>query len=87
MQNKPNFPDTQMNASLVKTKSYEQKTMNCEPAKQSQNKPNQTQFMASLSNQQSQSKDGKCQGELSAFKGGRKQFENVFCKCKLCRLC
>jgi hypothetical protein len=45
MQNKPNLPDTQINASHVKTKNYEQKTMNCEPTKQSQNKPNQTQFL------------------------------------------
>jgi hypothetical protein len=54
MQNKPNLPDTQINASHFKTKNYEQNTMEAEPAKQSQNKPNQTQFMVSLSNQQSQ---------------------------------
>jgi hypothetical protein len=44
MQNKPNFPDTQMNATYVKRKNYEQNTMEAEPAKQSQNKPNQSQF-------------------------------------------
>jgi RHS repeat-associated protein len=39
MQNKANLLDTQMNASYVKTKNYEQKTMNCEPLKQTQSKP------------------------------------------------
>ncbi len=39
MQNKPNLPDTQMNASYVKTKNYEQKTMDNELIKQSQTKP------------------------------------------------
>ncbi len=39
MQNKANLLDTQMNASHVKTKTYEQKTMNCEPTKQTQSKP------------------------------------------------
>jgi hypothetical protein len=39
MQNKANLQDAQMNASHVKTKSYEQKTMNCEPTKQSQTNP------------------------------------------------
>ncbi len=39
MQNKPNLPDTQMNASYVKRKSYEQKTMDNEPIKQSQSNP------------------------------------------------
>jgi hypothetical protein len=54
MQNKPNFPESEMNISYAKTTNYEQNTMEAEPAKQSQNKPNQTQFMVSLSNQQSQ---------------------------------
>jgi len=35
-----------MNASHIKTKNYEQKTMNKEPIKQSQNKPNQSQFLS-----------------------------------------
>jgi hypothetical protein len=48
MQNKANLPDTQMNASYVKTKNYEQNTMEEKPAKQSQNKPNQSQFMVSM---------------------------------------
>ncbi len=39
MQNKPNFPDTQLNASYVKTKNYEQKTAEEEPTKQTQSKP------------------------------------------------
>jgi hypothetical protein len=39
MQNKANLLDSQMNVSYVKTTSYEQKTMNCEPIKQSQSKP------------------------------------------------
>jgi hypothetical protein len=39
MQNKPNFSDTQMNATYVKTKNYEQNTMEAESAKQSQTKP------------------------------------------------
>jgi len=47
MQNKPNFLDTQMSVSSVKTKYYENKRL-CSREK---NKPNQTQFMVSLSNQ------------------------------------
>jgi len=39
MQNKANLLDTQMNASYVKTKNYEQRTMDNEPIKQSQTKP------------------------------------------------
>ena len=39
MQNKPNFPDAQMNISYVKIKSYEQRTMNNEPIKQTQSNP------------------------------------------------
>ncbi len=39
MQNKPNLPNTQMNASYAKTKNYEQNTMEAEPAKQTQSKP------------------------------------------------
>jgi tRNA threonylcarbamoyladenosine modification (KEOPS) complex Cgi121 subunit len=45
MQNKPNFPDTQMNISTVKTKHYEQRTMNNEL----KNKPNQSQFLSAIS--------------------------------------
>jgi hypothetical protein len=55
MQNKANLLDTQMNVSYVKTKNYEQKTMDNEPIKQSQ-------FVVSPSNQQSQTKGGKWQG-------------------------
>jgi hypothetical protein len=47
MQNKPNLLNTQMNVSSVKTKHYENKRL-CSRKK---NKPNQTQFMVSLSNQ------------------------------------
>ena len=50
MQNKANLLDTQMNISYIKTKNYEQPTWTMNQ----QNKPNQTQFMVSLSNQQSQ---------------------------------
>jgi hypothetical protein len=39
MQNKPNLRDSQMNVSYVKTKNYEQRTMDSEPIKQSQTKP------------------------------------------------
>ena len=39
MQNKANLPDTQMNASYVKTKNCEQKTMDNEPTKQTQSNP------------------------------------------------
>jgi hypothetical protein len=39
MQNKPNLLDAQMNVSLIKTKSYEQMTMNNEPGKQTQSNP------------------------------------------------
>ncbi len=39
MQNKANLPDTQMNASHVKTKNYEQKTTANEPIKQTQSNP------------------------------------------------
>jgi len=39
MQNKANLPDTQMNASYVKTKTYEQKPMDNKPTKQTQSKP------------------------------------------------
>jgi hypothetical protein len=44
MQNKPNFLETQMNINLDMTNYYEQKTPLRPPAKQTQNKPNQTQF-------------------------------------------
>ena len=44
MQNKANFPDTQMNASYVKTKNYEQNTMEAEPAKQTQSNPIKANF-------------------------------------------
>jgi hypothetical protein len=44
MQNKPNFPDAQMNLSSVKTMNYEQITMN----NANENKPNQTQPVVSL---------------------------------------
>jgi len=47
MQNKANFPVSQMNASYFKTKNYEPRTMNYEPIKQ-------TQFVVSLSNHQTQ---------------------------------
>jgi hypothetical protein len=40
MQNKPNLLDTQMNVTIVLTKHYEQITMNNEPKKQTQTKPN-----------------------------------------------
>jgi len=36
MQNKPNFPNAQMNVNAVKTMNYEQLTMNNEPIKQTQ---------------------------------------------------
>jgi len=39
MQNKANLLDIQMNASYVKTKNYEQRTMANKPIKQSQSKP------------------------------------------------
>jgi hypothetical protein len=39
MQNKANLLDTQMNVTYVKIKNYAQKTMNCEPTKQTQTKP------------------------------------------------
>ncbi len=39
MQNKANLPVSQRNVSYVKTKNYEQKTMNCELIKQTQTKP------------------------------------------------
>jgi hypothetical protein len=39
MQNKPNFPDAQMNVSAVITMNYEQLTMNNEPKKQTQSNP------------------------------------------------
>jgi len=39
MQNKANLLVSQMNLSYVKTKSYEQKTMNNESIKQTQTKP------------------------------------------------
>jgi hypothetical protein len=39
MQNKANLPDTQMNATCVKAKNYEQNTMEEEPTKQTQSKP------------------------------------------------
>jgi len=39
MQNKANLLDIQMNVSYVKTKNYEQRTMDNEPIKQSQTKP------------------------------------------------
>jgi hypothetical protein len=44
MQNKPNSPETKMNLSSVKAKCYEQKPPLRPPAKQTQFKPNQTQF-------------------------------------------
>jgi hypothetical protein len=44
MQNKPNFLETQMNISSVKANVYEQKPPLRPPAKQTQFKPNQTQF-------------------------------------------
>jgi hypothetical protein len=46
MQNKPNLLVTQMNVTSVKTKYYENKRL-CRHGK---NKPNQTQFIVSLSN-------------------------------------
>jgi hypothetical protein len=46
VQNKPNFPDAQMNVTPVRTMNYEQTTIN----NASQNKPNQTQPVVSLSN-------------------------------------
>jgi hypothetical protein len=39
MQNKANLLDSQMNVSYVKTKNYEQKTMDNEPVKQTQSNP------------------------------------------------
>jgi len=51
MQNKPNLLDIKMNVSYVKTKNYEQKTMNCEPAKQTQSKPIQRREVAGLKNE------------------------------------
>jgi hypothetical protein len=39
MQNKANFLDIQMNVTSVKTKSYELRTMNYEPTKQTQSNP------------------------------------------------
>jgi hypothetical protein len=44
MQNKPNFPETKMNISPDITNIYEQKLPLRQPAKQTQFKPNQTQF-------------------------------------------
>ena len=41
---RPNLLKAQMNLSAVKTMNYEQITMNNANAKQSQNKPKQTQF-------------------------------------------
>ncbi len=48
MQNKANFLDTKMNASCVKTKNYEQRTMANEPIKQTQSKPNERREVAGL---------------------------------------
>jgi hypothetical protein len=49
MQNKPNFLETQMNLTPVKAKYYGQKPPLRQAAKQTQFKPNQTQFqMAEL---------------------------------------
>jgi hypothetical protein len=48
MQNKANSLDMQMNVSYVKTKNYEQPTMDNEPIKQSQTKPNERREVAGL---------------------------------------
>jgi len=48
MQNKANLRHIQMNVSYVKTKNYEQKTMDNEPIKQSQSKPNERRELAEL---------------------------------------
>jgi hypothetical protein len=48
MQNKPNFLETQMNINPVKAKCYEQKPPLRPPVKQTQFKPNQTQFQSSF---------------------------------------
>ncbi len=55
MQNKPNLQVSQMNVSYVKTKNYEQKTVDDNKAKQTQLVVSIAEpFMVSLSNQQSQ---------------------------------
>jgi hypothetical protein len=46
MQNKANLLNTQMNVKAVKTKYYENKRL----CRRGKNKPNQTQFIVSLSN-------------------------------------
>ena len=45
MQNKANLQVSQMNVTYVKTKNYEQKTMDYEPTKQTQSKPIELAFI------------------------------------------
>ncbi len=45
MQNKPNFPDNQMNASSAKTKTYELRTINYKLLKQTQSNPIELAFI------------------------------------------
>jgi len=56
MQNKANFPDTQMNASLFITMNYEHRTMNYEIKNKANSNPKQTQYKANTNPIQSQTK-------------------------------
>jgi len=56
MQNKANFPDTQMNASLFITMNYEHRTMNYEIKNKANSNPKQTQYKANTNPIQSQYK-------------------------------
>ena len=48
MQNKPNFGNDKMNISIVKTKNYEQWTMDNEPTKTNPNKANFKRNLAKM---------------------------------------
>jgi len=60
---KPNLRKAKMNLNPVMTKYYEQKTPLRPPAKQTQNKPNQTQFRACRQNKESQPENSQLASE------------------------
>jgi hypothetical protein len=68
MQNKPNFLEIQMNLNPDITKHYKQKPPLRPPPKQSQFKPNQTQFRAWLATGEVSSPGGYCLGLQQGIK-------------------
>jgi hypothetical protein len=70
MQNKANLLDTQINASYVKTKNYEQKTMEEEPIKQTQTKPIERRQVLGPNAKNRLPRKTRNDGGLNVFDGG-----------------